>query len=248
MFEYSTLFALLFIGSIGGLLGGVVFLFNTNLRLLLCKFSVPFAAGILISVALLDLIPESVDHIGEDSYLFILVSFLSVFIFENLIFAVHHHNEQDKSVNQGSAVLVVAGDILHNFVDGVAITTAYLVEPSFGVIVALSSFLHEIPHEIGDFGILLNAGWNRVKVFAVNFTSALTTFLGAIFVLSLAEENDDVIGILLALSAGLFLYLGASNFLPKGDKHDKDIVGKVITVMIGAAIMILIGLVFPHEH
>lgn len=248
MFEYSTLFALLFVGSIGGLLGGVVFLLNTNLRLLLCKFSVPFAAGILISVALLDLIPESVDHIGEDSYLFILVSFLSVFIFENLIFAVHHHTEQDKSVNKGSAVLVVAGDILHNFVDGIAITTAYLVEPSFGVIVALSSFLHEIPHEIGDFGILLNAGLSRVKVFAINFISALTTFIGAIFVLSLTEENGDVIGILLALSAGLFLYLGASNFLPRGDKHDKDIVGKVITVMIGAAIMILIGLVFPHDH
>ena len=106
--------------------------------------------------------------------------------------------------------LVIFGDTIHNFIDGVAIAAAYLTDPSFGVVVALATFLHETPHEIGDFGILVSAGWSRGKTFMANLFSALATFPGAMFVYFFAQGAHEKVGILLSVSAGIFLFLGAS--------------------------------------
>lgn len=233
------------VGSVLGLIGGAVFLMHGRLKEVLCKYSVPFAAGILLTVAILDLIPESVVHLGELSFLFILITFLLVFSFEHLFFKVHHHDGHAHDVPLGSIPLVIAGDTIHNFIDGVSIASAYMVDPAFGVIVAISSFLHEVPHEIGDFGVLLSAGWKKSSVFLVNFLSATTTFLGVIFVYIFAE-NESMIGILLSVSAGLFLYLGASDFLPGRNDQEKTSIGKVLTVIVAATIMIFVSLVLPH--
>jgi zinc and cadmium transporter len=235
------------IGSVLALVGGVVFLLASPLKNFLCKFSVPFAAGILLTVAILDLVPEAVEHSGEIAFLFILVAFLMVFAFEHLFFNVHHHEGHTHEVTPGAIPLVIAGDSIHNFIDGVAIAAAYMVDPAFGLIVAISSFLHEVPHEIGDFGVLLSAGWRRSAVFLVNLLSSATTFAGVLFVYFFAH-NDFIIGILLSISAGLFLYLGASDFLPGRNDHSESSIGKVLTVIIAATIMILVSLVLPHAH
>lgn len=247
MEQLIHLFGLAAIGSVLGLVGGAVFLVSNPLRDILCKYSVPFAAGILLTVAILDLVPEAVAHNGEISFLFILVSFLLVFSFEQLFFNVHHHEGHTHEVSSGTVPLVIVGDIIHNFIDGVAIAAAYMVEPSFGLIVAISSLLHEIPHEIGDFGVLLAAGWKRSSVFLINLFSSFTTFLGVLFVYFFAH-NESIIGILLSISAGLFIYLGASDFLPGRGEQDKTSIGKVLTVIVAATIMILVSLVLPHGH
>lgn len=248
MQDLSYLLLLGILGSVLGLVGGLVFLFSNPVRNFLSNFSVPFASGILITVALLDLLPESFEHIGEISFLYVLVTFLLVFSFEQLFFTVHHHDGQaHEPVKRGSIPLVIAGDTIHNFIDGVAIASAFFIDPALGLIVAISSFLHEVPHEIGDFGVLLAAGWKRKTVFLVNLLSSLTTFLGIFFVY-FASEQEGIIGILLSISAGLFLYLGASDFLPGRNLHEKPAVGKVLTVISAATIMIFVSLLLPHGH
>ena len=110
---------------------------------------------------------------------------------------------------------MIFGDTVHNFLDGVAIAAAFLVNPSLGLVVALSTFLHETPHEIADFGILLSAGWSRQKAFVANLFSALATFPGALLTYFYASRVESAVGVLLAIAAGLFLYVAATDFLPE---------------------------------
>jgi len=164
MSEVLNLFLLALLGSVIALFGGVVFLFNRRLSSVLEKYSVPFAAGVLVTVSLLGLIPESEHEIGEMAHWIVLASFLGVYLFEHLFFGIHHHGDEDehhKEIEESSIGLVLFGDTIHNFIDGVAIAASFMISPNLGFITALSTFLHEVPHEIGDFGILLKAGWKR---------------------------------------------------------------------------------------
>lgn len=148
------------IGSVAGLIGGVVFLVKKDWARVLCRYAIPFAAGVLISVSLLHLLPESEHILGENAFLIVLVSFVLSFIFEQYFAHLHHHEDKKRTMLKTSIPLVIFGDTIHNFIDGVTIAAAYLTDPTFGLIVALASFLHETPHEIGDFGVLISAGWS----------------------------------------------------------------------------------------
>ena len=220
----DTLFSILFLASIGslaGLAGGVVFLVKKDWARVLCRYAIPFAAGVLLSVSILHLIPESVEMVGEKAFFFVLGAFLFSFFFEQFFAHLHHHEERHHTMEKTAVPLVIFGDTVHNFIDGVAIAAAYLTDPVFGLIVTLATFLHETPHEIGDFGILISAGWSRRKTFLANFFSAMATFPGAIMVLFFASDLDSKIGPLLAISAGIFLYLGASDFLPQLEEETR---------------------------
>lgn len=246
----SSLVAILilaFVGSIAGLIGGVIFLLKESWAKALCHSAVPFAAGVLLSVSLLHLIPESVSKIGEKGYVYVLAALLFSFFFEQYFAQLHHHEHRRGTMLKASVPLVLFGDTIHNFIDGVAIAAAYLTQPYFGFVVTLATFLHETPHEIGDFGILISAGWSKKKTFLANLFSALATFPGALLVLLLMQEADEIIGILLAISAGVFLYLGASDFLPEVGEEEKDIKSwKKFTLLVsGVLIMYVLTLITP---
>lgn len=249
MSSLLELLVLTFVGSVAGLIGGIVFLLKEKWAERLCRFAVPFAAGVLLSTSLLHLLPESVGKVGNDAFLCVLVALLSSFFFEQYCAQLHHHKHQYSSKLASSVPLVLLGDTVHNFIDGVAIASAFLVEPRFGLVVALASFLHETPHEIGDFGVLVAAGYSRGKTFTVNFLSALATFPGALMVFYLMRDAEEKIGLLLAISAGVFLYLGASDFLPEvGEKEDGVAAWKrFLPLVLGAAVMYSLTLVVP-EH
>lgn len=237
------------LGSVIALFGGVIFLYNRRLSSLLEKYSVPFAAGVLVTVSLLGLIPEAEHEIGESVYWIVLVSFLGVYIFEHLFFDIHHHGDEDghtHEIKTSSVGFVIFGDTIHNFIDGVAIGAGFLINPNLGLITAFSTFLHEVPHEIGDFGILLKAGWNRSKILIVNIISSLMTVVGA-FTVYFFDRGDGLNGILMAISAGVFLYLGASDFLPKIETNDRNKFKSLLPLMIGSAIIMATILLLPHE-
>lgn len=241
---------LAFLGSMAGLIGGVVFLIKKDWARQLCEYAVPFASGVLLSISLLHLLPEAVHSVGEIAYLYVLIAFLASFIFEQYFATLHHHEERKSTMLKTSVPLVIFGDTIHNFIDGVTIAAAYLVEPKFGAIVALATFLHETPHEIGDFGVLISAGWSRKKTFIANALSASATFPGAIMVILMSQDVHDKLGILLAISAGVFLYLGASDFLPEageGEKESKSTLGQVALVLLGAAIMYCLTFIIPKH-
>lgn len=248
MSSEAQILILAFLGSIIALVGGVLFLFNEKLSVTLEKHSVPFAAGVLLTVSLVGLLPESVHYLGEKAFIVILLTFVAVYLFEHLFFEVHHHGRHQHGVNYKSAIpLVIVGDTIHNFIDGVAIASTYFVSPGLGVITTLSTFLHEVPHEIGDFGILLKAGWKRGKVLIVNILSASTTILGAIFVIVYLKDSSGI-GYLLAIAAGLFLYLGASDFLPHIEHEEKKPLVSIASFLLGVAIMSIALIVVPRAH
>ena len=247
MSQVFQLFLLALLGSVIALFGGVIFLFNKKLSGVLEKYSVPYAAGVLVTVSLLGLFPEAQHAVGEKAYWIVAVSFFSAYIFEHFFFGIHHHEECDHiRCHEFPTSLVIVGDTIHNFIDGIAIAVSFFVSPGLGLITAASTFLHEVPHEIGDFGILLKAGWKKGKVALVNILSSLTTILGA-FMVFFFKQSDFLNGSLMAISAGIFLYLGASDFLPRIEKNEKNRFKSVIPLILGAFSMVAIFLLVPHE-
>lgn len=247
-----TLLLLTFIGSVAGLIGGVVFLIKKDWARKLSEYAVPFAAGVLLAVSLLHLIPEAFHQMGESAFVWVLGAFLFSFLFEEYFAHLHHHEHRKGTLKKATIPLILFGDTVHNFIDGVAIAAAFLADPTFGLIVAGATFLHETPHEIGDFGVLLSTGWSTTKTFTANLFSALATFPGALLVyFVLGPEAHEKIGALLAISAGVFLYLGASDFLPevREDGHNHGVsVGKQLTLLIlGVLLMYGLFLLSP-EH
>lgn len=248
--EIVNLFLQALLGSVIALLGGVVFLYNRKLSSILEKYSVPFAAGVLVAVSILGLIPEAEHEIGESVFWIVLVSFLGVYIFEHLFFDIHHHGEEDghtHEIKSSSIGFVIFGDTIHNFIDGVAIGAGFLINPNLGWITAFSTFLHEVPHEIGDFGILLKAGWSKSKILVVNIISSLMTVVGA-FTVYFFSHNESLNGVLMAVSAGVFLYLGASDFLPKIKDQSNSKLKSILPLILGAGIIMATVLLLPHEH
>ena len=247
--DLLNILGLSFIGSIAGLIGGAVFLVRKDWARVLGKYAVPFAAGVLLSVSILHLLPEAVSEYGEGAYLIVLIALVGSFLFEQFFAQLHHHEHRMGTQLKATIPLVVVGDTIHNFIDGVAIAASYLINPTFGLVVALATFLHETPHEIGDFGILMSRGLSRGKTFMINFMSALATFPGALVVYYLIPDSHEKIGGLLAVSAGVFLFLGASDFLPEvGVKEERRIVIKEIALLIlGVLLMYLLTGITP-EH
>lgn len=251
----SSLIALILLsllGSVAGLVGGIIFLVKKDWAKALSIYAVPFAAGVLLSVSMLDLIPEALDQIGNKGFLYVLVAFLASFIFEKYFASMHHHEEHghESSLQKSTIPLVLFGDTIHNFIDGVAIGASFIVNPGFGLIVAFSTFLHETPHEIGDFGVLVARGWSRKKTFMANFYSSLATIPGALLVyFFIPQGSEGKIAALLAIAAGIFLYLGASDFLPEigeNDSRERTFI-KVLLVLIGVFSIYFLSLILPES-
>jgi zinc and cadmium transporter len=247
MSTFLTLNLLVLFGSLVALAGGVLCLGIKPLRQFLATYASSFAAGVLLTVSLLGLLPEAVHELDEAAFLWVLGAFVATYLFENFLFALHHHEDEAYHSHHTSAVpLIIFGDTIHNFIDGMAIAATYLASPGLGITTALSTFLHEVPHEMSDFGVLLHAGWRRTKIIAVNVLSAMSSFVGA-WAVWLTAESLGVVGPLLAVSGGIFLYLAASDFLPKPGKNvsHKKAVG---VMLLGILIMYAALTLIPHEH
>lgn len=240
--------ALATIGSLAGLLGGIFILSQKSWTKSLSAHAIPFAAGVLLSVSLLDILPEALNQSSAGTiFPIILAVIILAFFFEQFFFHLHHHEEKPRTL-RSSIPLVIFGDTIHNFIDGVVIAASFLVAPTLGVVVAIATFLHEIPHEMGDFGLMLAAGWKRQQVILVNILSALATYLGAIIVLLFSNTFEANLAILLAIAGGLFLYIGASDLLPEVGHHQKDSPWHQALLLLAGVFLIWgIGQIFPHS-
>lgn len=254
MNSIGQLLILAFIGSVAGLIGGVILLFNKDWAKALASISVPLAAGILLALSLLDLLPEAVDEAGDIIFSVILIVFVVLFLVERFFFYLHHHQQTGETHaghnhDHGEEVvpLIIFGDTIHNFLDGIVIGTSFLVNPNFALVVSLSTFLHETPHEIADFGILLAKGWSRKRAFWANFFSSLATFPGALLAYFYAERTDKGVGILLAIAAGFFLYVATTDFLPEATHAPRKYLGRqALFLIIGILAIVGIRILFPE--
>lgn len=244
------------IGSVVSLVGGILLLGNKKLRAKAMHLGLPFGAGALLAAAFLGLLPEAFE--GSDVHsvtLFALGGFLGFFILERLLGWFHHHEESHHHEtahgkrNKTHQWLVIVGDTLHNAIDGVAIGAAFLINPAAGIGTALAVAAHEIPQEVGDFSILLGKGMRPRNVILVNLFSALATVVTALITYLLGGVVDFNPSLLIAIAAGFFIYIAASDIIP--DIHEKPRrEGNIQAVMllIGVVVIGCIISLTPHEH
>ncbi len=203
---------------------------------------VSFAVGTLLGAAFLGLLPEALRSASPRAVLLTtLVGLLAFFVLEKLLIWRHCHDE-NCSVHDASGRLILFGDAFHNFADGVVIASAFLQSPVLGVSTTLAVIAHEVPQELGDFGILLNSGFGRVKAYAYNSLSAATTMLGAWLGYLAVTEVQHAVPYVLAVSAASFLYIGIADLIPAlhRDTSPRSSAEQVFLVMVGVALIALL--------
>ena len=130
MSEITVLFLLATLGSVAGLIGGAIFLLKKEWAKGLASRALPLAAGVLLAVSFLELLPEAVEQVGETAFVTLLVVFVALFLIERFLFLLHHHDERHSHGSKAAVPMVIFGDTVHNFLDGVAIAAAFVVEPA----------------------------------------------------------------------------------------------------------------------
>lgn len=212
--DYLQLIGLTLIGGILSLVGGIWLLRSKKSAESLALYATPFAAGALLSAVFLDLLKDGINHGDADTVLSAtLVGILIFFLAERLLRWFHHHHDEDDP-RANTAPLIIAGDTAHNALDGVAIAAGFLISPATGLVTAIAVAAHEIPQEIGDFGLLLSKGMSRGKVLLANALSALATTVFAVVAFALGSAELLPIDLMLGISAGFLLYIALSDIIP----------------------------------
>lgn len=168
------------------------------------------AVGVLLGVVFFDLLPETIDRLGAGAFSWVLTGFVGFFVLERFLVWFHRH-DSERSV---AGHLVLIADGAHNFIDGVIIALAFLVDMRLGAVTTAAILVHEIPQEVGDFTILLHNGYSKKKALVANVAVSLTTIVGALVGYALGGQIG-FIGILLAIVAGNFLYLASADLIPE---------------------------------
>lgn len=231
------LFAII-LGSFISLAGGALLLRVKKHRQIALLLTLPFGAGALLAAAFFDLLPEAFELAEPRAILlYCLAGFIFFFLLERSASWFHHHHEHEiQAKNTRQRWLVVLGDFMHNAIDGVAIGAAFSVDPATGIITTLAVAAHEVPKELGTFALLLSKGWSGKIVILANLGTAVATVLTAMAAYSLGHDLEGFEAVMLALTAGFFIYVAASDIIP--DIHEQpQKIG-----MIQAA-MLLVGVV-----
>ncbi|KKR06124.1 MAG: Zinc/iron permease [candidate division WS6 bacterium GW2011_GWF2_39_15] len=185
-------------------------------------YLIALSAGTMIGTAFLHLIPESIPLLGgENTFVLILISFLFFFIIEKAIHWHHSHNSSEYKNTTGHMNLI--GDALHNFIDGILIAGTFAIDIRLGVLTSLSVALHELPQELGDYGVLIHAGWGKIKALKANILVSVTMIFGGLLGYFLSTLFGAIIPYLSIIAAGGFIYISASDLIPQLKSENKII-------------------------
>lgn len=217
---------LLIYGLVAGLfslIGGFVVLWRSGTAKKIIIPLLGFSAGAFLGVAFLDVLPEAVESSMDVRKVFIsvLAGFFVFFILERvlMIFSHNHRNQAQGVVHsehsESLPILIVIGDSVHNFLDGVVIGLAYLANPILGLPTALAIAAHEIPQEIGDFAILLDSGWKKINIIIANVLSSLLSIVGIFIAVFLGRMLESYLPYLLGAVGGTFIYIAACDLIPE---------------------------------
>lgn len=175
---------------------------------------VSLSAGALMGGAFLHLLPESVElREGLDIFLFVLVGFALFFLIEKVLHWRHCHKGECQI--HTFTYMNLIGDSIHNFIDGLIMATSFVISIPLGMTTTIAIALHEIPQEIGDFGVLIYGGFTKKKALALNFLTALTAVLGGLIGFFISNMVENVKLFILPFAAGGFLYIAASDLIPE---------------------------------
>lgn len=216
---------------IGGLLSvalaSTILLLSDSTRTKTLPHLVSFAVGALLGASFLGLIPHALESEpsvnAHDIGLTLLLGLLAFFVLEKLVLWRHcHHDHCDVHLpehnpshkKRATGTLILVGDAIHNFVDGILITAAFMTDIHLGIVTALAIAAHEIPQELGDFVILLHSGFSRGKALYYNILSSLGTVVGALIAYFVLAEMQSLLPYILVIAASSFIYIAVADLIP----------------------------------
>jgi zinc and cadmium transporter len=202
---------------------------------------VALSAGALLSGAFFHLIPESLESLTSTTVFTVVIGgFILFFLMEKFLY--WHHCHDGKCDIHPVSYLILFGDGLHNFIDGIIIATSFIVSIPFGIITTILIIGHEIPQELGDFGVLVQGGFSKTKALISNFISQLASILGGIVGYFLSTSIQGIIPYILPFAAGGFIYISASDLVPKlhNEPEIKKSLSSFAFFIIGILIMLAI--------
>ncbi|EGP44940.1 ZIP family metal transporter [Achromobacter insuavis] len=224
---------------------------------------VSLSVGVLLSVALLHLLPEAFESGVADAHVLfglMLASLIGFFVLEKIALlrhshhhegdGHHHHHGHDRHEAGRGGVLILIGSSLHNLCDGVLVAAAFLTDPLLGVLTAASIIVHEVPHKLGDFVVLLNAGLARRRAFALILFTSLCSALGGIIGYFVLQQAQDWVPYVLVVAASSFLYISVADLMPQ--MHERvslaDAVPQLLLVGVGVVLIYSVTTLMHHGH
>lgn len=266
MSTLTWIIAASFAGGVLSLLFAALLTLNT--RVSWVSMLVSYAIGALLGASFLNTLPEAL-ALAEDPRqitVVVLIGILLFFILEKLVLWRHCHIEEcevhdpmhgytDTAVSIDhdhgrSGMMIVLGDTFHNFVDGILIAAAFMVDVQLGIVTAIAIIAHEIPQEAGDFIILLNSGYTRRRAFLMNLLSSFATLVGGVMAYYMLNKVDDLVAPLLGLASASMIYVAMSDLIPGLHKRPeiKVTIQQVSLILLGIGTIWLIGDLFAHAH
>ncbi|WP_425494845.1 ZIP family metal transporter [Pandoraea soli] len=222
---------------------------------------VSFSAGVLLGTALLHLLPESLEsHVDAHVITgWLLGGLLGFFLLEKLALLRHshhhegdgHHHEHGHDAHEAGkgGWMILVGSAIHNFADGVVIAAAFLTDPRLGLAATVSITVHEVAHKLGDFMVLLNAGFPRRKALVLTLASSLTALAGGVLGYFMLDRLQSLIPYLLALAASSFIYIAVSDLMPQMQRRTspRDALPQILLIAVGLALVVWLN-GHDHEH
>jgi zinc and cadmium transporter len=265
----STLAWIIVASLFGGVLSLLFAAFLTlNTKASWVSMLVSYAIGALLGASFLNTLPEAFE-LAEDPTeitVIVLIGILLFFILEKLVLWRHCHMDEcevhdpmhglSNTLTSGdhdfgrSGMMIILGDTFHNFVDGILIAAAFLVDVQLGIITSIAIIAHEIPQEAGDFIILLNSGYTRQRAFLMNLLSSFATLIGGVLAYFMLHELDYLILPLLGLASASMIYVAMSDLIPGLHKKPeiRATLQQVTLILLGIGTIWLVGALFTHGH
>lgn len=245
------------IGGVLSVLAASVFLMLPDeLRSRVLPHGISFAIGALLAVAFWGLIPHAFEEVRPDQFQAlsgtILAGILGFFVLEKLLVWRHCHSGtceahgEDSHEEDGhdhghktAGTIIIIGDSIHNFVDGVLIAAAFLTDVKLGIVTSLAVAAHEIPQEVGDFAILLHSGYSKSKALFYNVLASCTTVIGGVLAYYSLEDLHDTLPFFLALASSSFIYIAVADLIPSLHKKTdiKTSLHQIALIMAGVLVI-----------
>jgi len=205
---------------------------------------VALSAGGLLGGAFLHLLPEALESEFDSLNIFlaVILGFLMFFILEQFINWHHHHNCEGCKKTAPFSYLILISDGVHNFIDGFVIAASYIIAFPVGIVTTLVVIMHEIPQEIGDFGVLIYGGMSKKKALLLNFISGLVAVLGGVIGFFLSSRMGGAVVYLLPFAAGNFIYIASSDLIPeiKHEENKKKALIYFVFFIVGITLMLVL--------
>jgi len=255
--EFTIILATLTV-SLFSLSGIVALSLNHETLHKILFFLIAFSAGTILGASFFDLLPEAVELMPESVvFIYIAFGYVSFYFLERFIYWYHGHGHrsdieehEEERGTMGFAYLNILGDGIHNFIDGMIIATSFTVDFSVGLATTIAVIFHELPQEMGDYGVLIYAGFEKTKALLMNFAAALSVVVGGLVAIFFLGAIDTLSGVLISFSAGAFIYLSASELIPELQREEDfwRSLAQFVVFLLGLAVIWSLGLIFHEGH